>query len=59
MYGKNADSNLVSKINKVKNNVLRGSLNSQQKTNFDEKFKILYSICNGGLRSGKLNFSAY
>ena len=59
MYGKNADSNLVSKINKVKNNVLRGALNSQQKTDLDEKFKILYSICNGGLRSEKLNFSAY
>ena len=43
MFGKNADSNLLTKINKVKNNVLRGSLNSQQKANFDEKFKILYS----------------
>lgn len=59
MYGKNADPILVNKINKVKNNVLNQSLNSQQRTDFDEKFKILYTICNGGLRKGKLDFSAY
>ena len=59
MYGRNSDSNLISKLNTLKSNILNQSLSQQQKDDFMNKYNILYQICNGALRGGgSLKFGA-
>jgi len=59
MYGKNADSNLMNRLNTLKRKITSNSLSTYELDNFNNIFNAFYHCANGGLRDGgNLEFGA-
>ena len=58
MYGRNRDNDLIKRLESMKNNILSKNISQQQKDDFNAKYKVLYTMADGGLRNG-MNFTAY
>ena len=58
MYGRNKDVDLINRLESMKKNILSKSLSQSQKNDFEAKYKKLYDMANGGIRTG-IDFTAH
>ena len=59
MYGKDADKDLLNKINTMKSNILKSPLTQKENDDLNKKIQPLIKMCNGSLLKGDFQFKAY
>ena len=59
MYGKDADKDLLNKINTMKSNILKSPLTQKENDDLNKKIQPLIKMCNGALLKGDFQFKAY